>query len=286
VAPGRDYEPEDVFREDVGRIYKRLRRRAIQTFRAWLTAKLAGILLGGVVGIALAILYLPGFAAALCGAVVILAAGYAVYARKLLKKEQRSRRWLEINALRRRQEVLQANNRVAVATLALNGDREAIRDSRSLPPELRSAILRIHQRVAQAENAARFPKPGQGEARGPALPEAPDLEPMKRRQKALSAELASVEAKIQALADPTDSEAPIRAQAAKEQSKRLDAAASEAEKLARERRMRGLKATMPAGGEQGLQIRFDPTGQRDVQRAAPQPTPEQIVREALDEPSP
>lgn len=276
-------EPLDALRADIeGAVHQRL-RNARWWVRKFVGAQLVKLLLGGVASVALLVAALPVFAAVAAAAVVAAALGYAVYARKQLVDERTMRRWAYADGKRVQQDVLKRELALDVATLILvndPADREvAHRLSEPRSPEFAGAVryLRGQLRVAAAAASER-PQPRKAAVHGqsPAASTPPDLVAVRRRRDLRKSEIAKLDAEIQALAAPDVIDLAVAAEDAGRAYKNRRAAVHLADRIARERRQRGRKAT-ERGPNVGLNVAFHVNGDRDVTQTQTQ-TPEQIAR--------
>ena len=111
------------------------------------------------------------------------------------------------------------------------------------------------------------------------------MELIRRRLRRRQAEIEALEAEIQSLAVPDDSQLEEDAASLRQAEADLTAATAAADRAARDRRRRGQVPTAPAGDEVGLQLQVGPTGVRGVQHHPAPATPEEIVQDAVNRPA-
>jgi hypothetical protein len=278
ATPLGDSEPEHVLRQAIDEEGRRLRRRIVDWAGRWLPRALAGWLVAVVAGGVLAVVSMPLLAGVLLSAAAIVCVALALVARRQLYRVDGRRRWLEIPLLRERQHTLKAEQELDAAAHALaTGDHRALLARRPRHPELLRAVMRLTYLAAEARAAER-PTPQSADQHRDAAPRPVDVKPIERRMVAREHELVAIEAEIQALADPSDRGAQAKAAETRAQQRAAERAALEADRAARSRKRRGLPATVEPSHELGLQIDLTPDRVRNIQRAAPQPLPEQIAQ--------
>lgn len=271
-------QPDEAALEAATRLGRRAWLRAIDALRVIFTVKSALIAVGGVGASVLAVLSLGALAGIACAAVTVGASVWAVFAGRLLIRERASARWAAIGVLRHEQRAVRAEAALDVVTLALAGDRTAMgRLHRIGRPDLVRALRARDHALRQAAAGSTSARPSRADARAAAPPPAPDTKKVRRHLSEREAELKAIEARIQAYADPTDDAAIRRAEAFRAQAKAAHDAALKADREARDRRRRGLPATVPPGREVGLELEITPAGVRSVRRSAARPTPEQLA---------
>lgn len=279
----RDPEPIDAARQAAGEFVDDQKRRARDLLLDWAPREVLGLALAAlgvsaasIIG-ALPILAIVGVVLLSVAAVVSV-----VFARRLLHGERARRRWAEVAALRAKQDALRLQEAIDVVTLVLCGDRSARQDlHRIRQPELAQALRVVQHQSAQARADER-PQPRGHRIRQPAQPTPPDLKAIAARRRAGAKELEAAEARIQALADPTDDAGAALADELREDAKGARKAALDATKLARDRRRRGVRATMRAGSANALDVKVGPEGVRDVQQRAVR-SPEELADETPED---
>lgn len=129
-----------------------------------------------------------------------------------------------------------------------------------------------------AAAAAQRPAPPKAARRGavPTVPAAPKVAGVRRHRDLRKAELAKLEAEIQALATIDAIDLARAAEDADRSYREQRDAAHEADRAARDRHRAG-RTPSPASAGQELRIRTQPNGGRDVRRVTPAATPEQIA---------
>jgi hypothetical protein len=272
-----DMEPEELAGQLARNAVHRLAHWAQDQAVEWIGGKaMLGLIGGGLVASALALISFPlavGVAAAI---VVVGATGLAVLARRLMHRAQRAGSWTEIGRLRERQDRLRAENEVDRATLALaSGDHRAM-ITRPRQRDLLGAVLRIHHQAAETR-AASHPQPASAKQHRDRGPQPIQTASILRRVDQRTTEIEALEGEIQALAVPTDKLLQTQARERRKEARARERAALEADRAARERRRRGLRPTVPPGAERTLEVAFDPTGTRDVRHTPQPPTPEEIA---------
>jgi hypothetical protein len=100
---------------------------------------------------------------------------------------------------------------------------------------------------------------------------------VRRRRDLLKAEIAKLDAEIQALATPESIETAMAAEEAVRSYKEQRNAAHEADRVARERLRTGRKPS-PVTPERTIQVNVRPSGERKTRTLPPARTPEQIAR--------
>ena len=232
---------------------------------------------GGLVGVVVGVISLPIVAAVICGVVVVVSVGYAVFAHMLLDDERVTRRWAFVDRKRLQQKLLAADRRLDEAVLAIMDEPEdrGIR-VRAQPAELGQVLALIRYRTAEIR-AAQHPQPRRAGVRRPAAPQEPDLGVVRARIAERQAEHDALEAEIQSLPVPEDIDAAMAADEARKYATSARDAAHEATFAARDRKRHGRPATQQRPSP-ALQVRTQATGERTVRRVVPEPTPEQIAQ--------
>jgi hypothetical protein len=271
-------EPEQELARLGYELARETRRRILRWARRWITAKLGALVATGVGAIVLGFRSLPLVAAFLSAVVVVVATSFAVVARRLLYRQNARLRWSEIQILRERQARMKAKDELDAAALALASDDDhALLSRRGRHAELLVAVLSVRHRLAEARSLER-PQPPASAQHRPAAPARVDTRALERRIARRAAELEELEAQVQSLAIPTDGAAAGRLKEATNRRRAAESAAMEADSEARDRRLRGLSATVPGGSETLLELGFSADGTRDVTRRPTPPTPEEIAR--------
>jgi hypothetical protein len=273
-------EPLDQFRDDVERAARTWWTRGKDWLRKWVGAQLLALLGAGGAFAGLAWVAFP-YAVAAGGTLVVCLLGiYALYLRKQFADERALRRWSLVGNKRQRQDVCRRELALAEATLILVGqpqDRQA-RFNLHAPGgrEFVAAVRYLEARVRAAASLQR-PEPRSARVRRGADPVAPEVAGVRRRRELLKAEIAKLEAEIQALATPEAIELARAAEEAERSYEEQRAAAHEADRNARARWRAGRKPS-PATSERSLTVAFKPNGERAARRLPAAPTPEQIAR--------
>lgn len=279
-----DDRPDAQAIRDAQAVVARVRAFIADHVRDSIGARLARRLLLAL-GVGGAALYVLPIVVAVVGiALMVVIAIGAIYAYKELNATDRYRRHVEqVPALRLEQRALRAELVLQETILAIAGegaDRESRARVMARQPELARALRYAeHQRrpLAAAVAAERREPPG-AKFRRPAEPRKADLPKVRRHRQRLQAEIAALEARIQAATLP-DAQREREVQETGERLKALRQAALEAERLARSRDRRGLSPTDPTG-EHRIDLSISSMGVRDVQQRSPAQTPEQIVQAA------
>lgn len=275
------------------RIRQWAQRAADFGFR-YVTLGLIKVLGPTVVAAVLAVVSFPAAAAVACVLAFALLAAHAVYATRLLKRQDSQLRWAWVANYRLRQRALALQIATDNATLALLGERsQPSGPYQRTPQELRAAVAFLNRKLHDAESraeAAEAVKPGKATdaqrrtlRRADAAPAAspPDMKPIKARREARRAEYAEMEATIQSLATPGDVERAKAAEEATRTRRERQDAATAADKEARERNRRGQTPTAEKPG-QTFQVGMKPNGEREVSTRQGSLTPEQIARGAME----
>jgi hypothetical protein len=273
-------DPLDALRTDVEQA-ARWRWRNLQGWvRKWAGVQLVKLFAGGALSIGLVWTALPVFAAAFATAVVVLLAGYAIYVRKQLVDERTMRRWAFVANKRLQQDVVKRDLALAQATLILAGeprDRQArFRIHAPGSREFVAAVRYLEARVADAA-ALQHPQPAKTRSGRGRRSARPDVSGVRRRREVTKAEIAKLDAQIQALASPDAVELARAAEEAVRSYEEQRAAAHKADRVARDRHRAGRRPT-EAVGPRTIDVAIGPTGARGVRRRPPPLTPEQIAR--------
>jgi hypothetical protein len=272
-----DQQPEDLAVEVARESLKKWGMRLADWGRAWFTGKLVALIVAGVVSVVGAFVALPWVVAAGCTIVVAAALTWAVAARRLMHVERARRRWQEVGLVRVELRAVRAERALAAAILDTAG-HPADRRRAPVHPDVKRALAHRDARIrASAEEAAAGPRAANAEQRSSRpSPPAFDVEPVRARLAHLDAEIKALDAHIASLADTSDRPAVQAARESAQEAREARNAALEADRLARDRRRRGLPATA-AEGEQVLRMTLDSAGNRNVTREPAASTPEQIA---------
>lgn len=257
-------------------------RRALVRGRDYLATHFGGqllALLGGAASIGGALWFAFPWLVAAAGCVTLGAtAVYAVYCRRQLNDERMLRRRAYIEGKRVQQQALRAElalRDVAIGLVA-PGERRRLFDARTPGArEVRQAADYLAA-VARARLAEESAATGAGGRRRgvPPTPAAPKTATWKTRAVQLAAEIASLEAEIQALSVPGSGEL----QAGLDEARTRLRSAREADRVARERHRAG-RTPSPSRADENFSLALRPDGSRNVQRHGGTSTPEQIARE-------
>jgi hypothetical protein len=290
-----DLDPYQLAEKDARRLITRIRDRAVDFGKTYLSAALVKTLGVTIAAAIAAALSFPAFAFVIVAVALLALSLYAVYATKLLKAQDRELRWAWIGGKRVQQRELEMKIALETATLALMGERQIGGRLRMASPELRSALVFHQHRLRLAEEraeAAEAVKDGAAtdtqrrrfksvqRDRQPAPPKGPAIEPIKARREALEAERAALEAEIKSLSTAGDIAAAMHTEEVKgaRRTKRARRdAAREADQAARDRVRAGNSPTAPEP-DHVLNVEVSANGERSVGRKQPQPTPEQIAK--------
>lgn len=266
-------DPMQDAKEELGKVARRLRRRAIDWFKAhatWALVKVTILGLVAAVAIAMRFQWLIGAFAGVAFAALIV---YCVFLTRKLRRMDAERRWNWVGMQRLKQENIRAEAEIDQATRLLLGDRGSIGRVRS--QQLREAIGYVRSRYAleQAEQRRLPTSP----SHRPAPPiKQPDTAPIIRRLERRKAEIAEAEARIQSYADRDSVDRAMEAEAATRTRRQIQDDAIAADRAARENARRGRTAS-PASAGIAMQIKVGLNGSRNARTGTPPPTPEQIA---------
>jgi hypothetical protein len=284
-------EPQDLALADARNLWQKLRRRAVDFWGAWLTKTLLGLIASAIAVVAAAVAgALPVMAIVGCALLCVVSVGYAIYARKAMHRERRRRAWIQVEALRQRQRLLELEDSLDVVELALQG---SLKDRRGLiggrMSAIYSALTAYQRRVQELEEELEAARSGstpdhvarrmkrRERGRQVAASRPYDPGPVNQRRALRDREVATVTAEIQALADEDDRGLAKQLNETKDAERQARDAVAAADRAVRERRRRGLPPTAEPGKEIAIDMQLKPGGPRDV-RPRPRLSPEQIAR--------
>lgn len=281
-------------KRDARRLAKRALYRVMDFGKTYVTLALLKSLGYAALAVLATALNAPALAIPVVVAVIVALSVHAIYATKMLKKQDREIGCAWVDGKRVEQRNLEAKIAVDTVTLALMGERHAPRGMRNAPPELRSALAihqhRLHQAEARAEAAEAVKEGTATSAQRRALkhfqrsdatpPNGPAIEPIKRRREAHAAEHATLEAEIKSLLTADSIAKAMEAEevkgARRTQRERQDAA-QKAYQAVRDRVRAGQEPT-PASRGSVINLTMKPNGHRDVSLGTAPLTPEEIAR--------
>lgn len=272
----RDQEPGEVIAEATRGWALRAARYLSALVRAWLPGHLGLMAASISAAAAAAVVALPALAAALLIAVALAGFVYAVVATRQMHGERSRRHYAALDVLRERQARLREENKLDVVTLALLGDREArgqlVRLGR---PDLTQAVRAALQPRAEVLTRRR----PTDAVRRSAPARKPDPAAAQRRVDARAAEQEHIVAQIDALLPPFDQRRKNRVDETRKEAAAARSAARAADRVAADRRRRGLPATVdPNQPRLALELSIDARGKRDVRTGTPAPSPEEIAK--------
>jgi hypothetical protein len=272
--PG-DMDPLQLAEDEARALYTRLRVRAIDWAKQYLTAALLKVLLPAAGAVALAIVALPAFAVGACVVIIALLALYSINATRLLKRKDAELRWAWVANKRLHQRHFDHQIATDNVILELMGERTESRPFRFVPQELRSALAHVRQKAALAQTAS-TPIPIRAGVHAGRPAEGPALGPVKARKTAHEAEHEMLTAEIESLATPGDIKRAMRADEAKRTQRERQDAAVQADKAARDRVRAGLRPTAEEP-ENTITLSLAANGDQTVGTDRRGPTPEQIA---------
>lgn len=270
-----DMDPLQLAKDEARALYTRLKVRALDWAKRYLTAALLKVLVSAAGVVVLATLALPAFAAGACVVVIALLALYSINATRLLKRKDAELRWAWVANKRLHQRHLDHQIATDNVILELMGERTESRPFRFVPQELRSALAHVRQKTALAQTAS-TPIPIRAGVQAGRPAEGPALEPVKARKAAREAEHETLTAEIESLATPEDIKRAMKADEAKRTQRERQDAAVKADKAARERTRAGLRPTAEEP-EHTIALSVAANGNHKVGTDRRGPTPEQIA---------
>lgn len=290
-----DLDPLAAARADAEKFVVRVRHRAEDVYKTHATAALLKPLLLAAVAIVAAVLNFPVVAFALVALALGTLVVYAIYATRLLKRQDRDARWTYLGGKRVQQDVLDARIAMDTVTLALMGERHAPGAMRSASPELRGALHHHQHRLHRAEQraeAAEAVKDGTASdtqrctlkslqrGRWPEPPKGPAVEPIKARRLALVAEREALAAEIKSLSTAESISKAMLAeevQGARRTVRERQDDARKADQAARDRVRAGKEPTRREP-EHVITMQVAANGEREVGQGRGPATPEQIAK--------
>ncbi len=275
-----DMDPLQLAEDEARVLYTRLKVRALDWAKRYLTAALLKVLVPAAGAVVLASLALPAFAVGACVVVIALLALYSINATRLLKRKDAELRWAWIANKRLHQRHLDHQIATDNVILELMGERTEGRPFRFVPQELRSALAHVRQRAAPTRTAS-TPIPIRAGIQAGRLAEGPALGPVKARKAAHEAEHEALTAEIESLATPDDIQRAMKANAAKRTQREHQDAAVKADKAARDRARAGLRPTAEEP-ENTITLSMAANGNQKVGTNRRGPTPEQIAAGIID----
>jgi hypothetical protein len=270
-----DMDPLQLAEDEARALYTRMKVRALDWAKQYLTAALLKVLVPAAGAVALALVALPAFAAGACVVMTALLALYSINATRLLKRKDAELRWAWVANKRLHQRHLDHQIATDNVILELMGERTEGRPFRFVPQELRSALAHVRQKTARRQTAS-TPIPIRASIQTDRPAEGPALGPVKARRAAREAEHEMLTAEIESLATPEDVERAMKADETKRTQRERQDAAMKADKAARDRARAGLRPTA-AEPEHTIMLNVAVNGDHKVGTDRRGPTPEQIA---------
>lgn len=260
-----DKQPEQLAKEAASKAGLRAARWVTDHGRRYVSRYLLTLLATAVGGAVLGFLSLPILAATVTAVALVGLGGYAIFSHKLLHEERSVRRWAFVRGKRMEQDVLDREQWLDLAVLAIMGKPEdrAARTEARRPQELAQALRVVQHKLAEA-HAAQHPQPAKARVRRPGPPAEPNLGVVRARVAAREAARAQLEAEIQALATPEAVETQMALEEATRHATSAKDAALRADQEARNRRRQGRRGTQRTP-EMSLSLKMHATGKRDVE---------------------
>jgi len=278
-----DMDPLQLAEDEARALYTRLKMRALDWTKRYLTAALLKVLVPAASAVALAIWALPVFVAGACVVVIALLGLYSINATRLLKRKDAELRWAWVANKRLHQRHLDHQIATDNVILELMGERTESRPFRFVPQELRSALAHVRQKSARKQTGS-APIPIRADIQAGRAAEGPALGPVKTRKAAREAEHETLTAEMESLATPKDIKRAMKADETKRTQRERQDAAMKADKAARERARAGLRPTSEKP-EHTITLSVAANGNHTVGTDRRDPTPEQMAAGIVDQAS-
>jgi hypothetical protein len=277
-----DIQPDQLIKAEIQKQARAGWLKLSDALRPYTTRAVLAKIAAGAAGVVLGWISLSVLAAAICTAVVGVSLATVVVSQHLLYQERERRHWIEIRLSKRlEQQVLQSEQQVDGAVLQVMGDRSGstLMRGRNRSLDLNQALATARARqITDARPTS--PIPPKAAIHANVAPKGPDLNVVRRRMEKRATEIDALEAEIQALAVPEAYDLAKAADESRELAKAADKAAGDAAQdasvVARARRRNG-QVPSPADAGVALHLTVDHKGARNVQRAEPPLTPEEIA---------